>query len=298
MTAENLVADYDAAKERAESLGRLIRASGHYPLLGGGDINLYSLFVERAMNLVKPDGFVGLLTPSGIYADKTAAQFFKTVSTSGRVGGLFDFENRRLGTDLPPFFKDIHSRRSSSAHSSSAAPSARSTRPSAPSSCTTPRPSTRPQPLLPTFPRRLRAGEPKHRHRPRLPHSTATPTSPAASTPATPCWWIAQAATRTTCLAGQVTCNMFDMTNDSHRFRTAAQQLEDEGFYPVQGNHWKRGADTYVPLYEGKMVQAFDHRAASVVVNPENLKPTGAATRNNARRARRSELVARSAVLG
>ena len=26
-----------------------------------------------------------------------------------------------------------------------------------------------------------------------------------------------------------------------------------------------------MPLYEGKMVQAFDHRAASVVVNPENL---------------------------
>ena len=28
----------------------------------------------------------------------------------------------------------------------------------------------------------------------------------------------------------------------------------------------------YLPLYEGKMVQAFDHRAASVVVNPKNLK--------------------------
>ena len=65
-----------------------------YPLLGGGDINLYSLFVERAMSLVKPDGFVGLLTPSGIYADKTAARFFKSVSTSGRVSGLFDFENK------------------------------------------------------------------------------------------------------------------------------------------------------------------------------------------------------------
>ena len=72
------------------------------------DINLYSLFVERSMSLIKPDGFVGLLTPSGIYADKTAARFFKSVSTSGRVGGLLDFENRRLGTDLPPFFPDIH----------------------------------------------------------------------------------------------------------------------------------------------------------------------------------------------
>ena len=97
----------NAAKERAETLGKMVRASGHYPLLGGGDINLYSLFIERAMELVKPDGIVGLLTPSGIYADKTAAKFFKSVSTSGRLGGLFDFENRRLGTDLPPFFPDV-----------------------------------------------------------------------------------------------------------------------------------------------------------------------------------------------
>ncbi len=86
-----LAAAFDAAKERADTLGKLVRGSGHYPLLGGGDINLYSLFVERAMTLIKPAGIVGLLTPSGIYADKTAARFFKTVSTNGRVSGLFDF---------------------------------------------------------------------------------------------------------------------------------------------------------------------------------------------------------------
>ena len=74
-----------------------------YPLLGGGDINLYSLFVERAMRLAKPDGIVGLLTPSGIYADKTAARFFKTVSTSGRVGGLFDFEKPERFPSSPTF---------------------------------------------------------------------------------------------------------------------------------------------------------------------------------------------------
>ena len=62
------------------------------------------------MDLIKPSGFVGLLTPSGIYADKTAARFFKSVSTSGRLSGLFDFENRRLGTELPHFFPDVDSR--------------------------------------------------------------------------------------------------------------------------------------------------------------------------------------------
>ena len=94
--------EFDAAKERADKLGQLVRASRHYPLLSGGDVNLYSLFVERAMGLIKPDGLVGLLTPSGIYADKTAADFFKSVSTAGRVAGLFDFENRKI------FFKDVH----------------------------------------------------------------------------------------------------------------------------------------------------------------------------------------------
>ena len=54
------------------------------------------------MRLARPEGIVGLLTPSGIYADKTAARFFKSVSTSGRVGGLFDFENRKI------FFPDVH----------------------------------------------------------------------------------------------------------------------------------------------------------------------------------------------
>ena len=64
--------------------------------------------------------------------------------------------------------------------------------------------------------------------------------------------------------------NMFHMTNDSNLFRTSAQ-LDAEGFYPVDGNRWRKGEQVYLPLYEGKMVQAFDHRAASVVVNPQNL---------------------------
>ncbi len=63
---------------------------------------------------------------------------------------------------------------------------------------------------------------------------------------------------------------MFHMTNDSGLFRTGAE-LEADGCYPVAGNRWKKGAIEYGPLYEGKMVQAFDHRAANVVVNSENL---------------------------
>ncbi len=262
-----LAAEFDAAKLRADRLGQLIRASGHYPLLGGGDINLYSLFVERAMRLVKPDGIVGLLTPSGIYADKTAARFFKTVSTGGRVGGLFDFENRRLGTDLPPFFPDVDSRFKFCAlifggeartfaesecafflHDTAVIDDPERCFPLAAADFARVNPNTGTAPIFRTrrdaeITRRIyechpvlvdRSGEEEVRAWPVRYHT------------------------------------MFHMTNDSHLFRTAAQ-LEANGFYPVQGNRWKKGEELYLPLYEGKMVQAFDHRAASVEVNPENL---------------------------
>ena len=62
---------------------------------------------------------------------------------------------------------------------------------------------------------------------------------------------------------------MFHMTNDSHLFRTATE-LDTEGFYPVEGNRWKRGEKLYLPLYQGRMIHQFDHRANSVRVNPES----------------------------
>ena len=109
-SGDKLALDYETVRNHAAAMRMYVRSSAEYPLLSEGRINLYSLFVERAMGLIKQDGFVGLLTPSGIYADKTASRFFKSVSTSGRMGGLFDFENRRLGIDRPPFFPDVDPR--------------------------------------------------------------------------------------------------------------------------------------------------------------------------------------------
>ena len=252
-----LVADFDAAKLRADRLGQLIRVSGHYPLLGGGDINLYSLFVERAMRLTKPDGIVGLLTPSGIYADKTAARFFKSISTSGRVGGLFDFENRKI------FFPDVHASFKFCAlifggeerrfpqtdcafflHDTAAIDDPDRCFPLAPADFARVNPNTGTAPVFRTrrdadITRRIYES-----------HPALVDRSGDDEVRAWPVRYV----------------RMFDMTNDSHLFRTAAQ-LESDGFYPVQGNRWKKGEKLYLPLYEGKMVQAFDHRAASVEGN-------------------------------
>ena len=263
----SLVPEFDAAKVRSESLGRMVRSGGDYPWLARGDMNLYSLFVERAMTLIKPNGLVGVLVPSGICGDKTAAPFFRFVSTNGRVGSVFDFENRRRGTGLPPFFPDVDSRLKFCAFTVGGE-DRRFDR----TECAffleetkaiydqdrcfslTPADFFRVNPNTGTAPvfRNRRDADVTcsvYERHPVLVDRSGSGQSRS--------WRVKYK-------------RMFDMTNDSHVFRTA-KQLETEGFYRVASNRWKRGDDLYLPLYEGKMVQAFDHRAASVVVNPKNL---------------------------
>jgi hypothetical protein len=86
------------------------RKSGQFPLLSRGDTNVYALFVERGLSLLKPNGILGLLVPSGIAADKGAAEFFRSVSTTGRLGTFFDFENRPTGAARTQFFPDVYYR--------------------------------------------------------------------------------------------------------------------------------------------------------------------------------------------
>ena len=105
-----LAQEFAVASERAAMAARVARRSGDYPLLSGRDVNLYSLFVERAMTLAKTDGMIGLLIPSAIASGKTAARFFKGVATEGRLRALYDFENRRTRYSVPPFFSDVDSR--------------------------------------------------------------------------------------------------------------------------------------------------------------------------------------------
>ena len=50
----------------------------------------------------------------------------------------------------------------------------------------------------------------------------------------------------------------FNMTSDSHRFRSAAQ-LESDGCQ-LNGNKWSRVDEEWLPLYEGKMIHIGDHR--------------------------------------
>ncbi len=268
-----LVAAYDRVVERALQAARVAgqgaKAGGHYPLMGGGDVNLYSLFVERAHRLVKPLGMVGLLVPSGIAGDLGAAPFFRTLSGTGRLAALLDFENRR-GDDRPHFFPDVDSRfkfcalvAGGSARSFPAAECAfflahtEDAKIAEHSFAMTAADFARVNPNTGTAPifRTARDAEITSAIYSRVPVLVDRRTDPPTAS------WPVKYMT------------MFHMTNDSSLFRTRAS-LEADGWYKV-GNRMKKGAAECVPLYEGKMVQAYDHRAASVVVNPANIHRPG-----------------------
>ena len=68
---------------------------------------------------------------------------------------------------------------------------------------------------------------------------------------------------------------MFHMTDDSELFVTREELEEQELAWPVGGNRFESTAGHWLPLYEGKMVQIFNHRYASVRINPRNIGGQG-----------------------
>ena len=262
-----LAREYTHASEQAALALRMIRTGGDYPLLSAGDVNLYSLFVERAMRLVKPDGLVGLLVPSGIASDKTAAQFFKAVATEGRLKVLYDFENRRTRFNETPFFPDVDSRFKFCAFVASPSPLNTPARcgfflqdlsevddhdrcfPITASEFARVNPNTGTAPIF----RSRRDAELTNTIYERVPVLVDRSSGEPVNT------WPVKYTT------------MFHMTNDSRLFRTRAELEESEGAWASGMNCFDSPSGSWLPLYEGKMVQAFDHRAASIVVNPANV---------------------------
>jgi hypothetical protein len=273
--------DYVAARDAAEAGARVVRECGDFPLLSGGDVNLYSLFVERAQSLVHAQGIVGLIAPSGIAADKGAAEFFRGISGGGRLAALLDFENRY--NPGGSYFPDVDSRFKFCAFvfggSARTFESARCAFflhdlaeladperliPLGPADFLRVNPNTGAAPIFRT---RRDAGITAriYASHPVLVDRSLSPANPIPL-PASPLK--GEGAVRRAWPVKYL--RMFDMTNDSDKFLTRAE-LERQGWRPAELNRWKRGEEAAVPLYEGKMVQAYDHRAADVAVNPENL---------------------------
>ena len=290
-----LGAAFQTANDRVNAALRMVRRGGDYPLLGRGDINLYSLFVERAMTLVKPDGVIGLLTPSGIASDKTAAPFFRAVATEGRLRALYDFENKKV------FFPHVHASFKFCAFVAGRSPRAQ------PAKCAfflhsvselenaasgadgrrfslSAEDFARVNPNTGTAPifRSRRDAELTSAIYERVPVLVDRSSGNARKA------WPVQYATMFHITNDSKLFRtqreleeeegawpvkyrrMFDMTNDSELFRTRQELEEGEGAWPLAGNRFDSPSGLWLPLYEGKMVQAYDHRAADVRINPAN----------------------------
>ena len=61
----------------------------------GSDINLYKLFVERSFHLLRAGGHCGIVIPSGIYTDLGAKGLRDLLFGHTQIEGLFCFENRK-----------------------------------------------------------------------------------------------------------------------------------------------------------------------------------------------------------
>ncbi|MBK1642666.1 hypothetical protein CKO12_12445 [Chromatium okenii] len=61
----------------------------------GSDINLYKLFTEQCVNLLRPGGACGIVIPSGIYTDLGAKGLRDLLFHHTQISGLFCFENRK-----------------------------------------------------------------------------------------------------------------------------------------------------------------------------------------------------------
>jgi hypothetical protein len=263
-TDPELYQKYLNAKTKAENSLAYIRSCDRYPLAGKGDINTYAVFAELAHSIVAPSGRVGLLVPTGIATDKTNEDFFAKLVNSQTLSGLYDFENKL------PVFADVHrsykfsvllfggSRSKSKAadfvffarEMADLKDEKRHIELSA-NDFKLFNPNTR---TCPIFRSKRDANLTKYIYK-RVP-VLKNKTRKEGGNP-----W------------GIKFFTMFHQTNDAELFQTA-EQLQADGF-KRSGPVWKKRKQAFLPLYEAKMIQMFDHRAASVVTDESNWMRQG-----------------------
>ncbi|MBU4400099.1 MAG: N-6 DNA methylase, partial [Planctomycetes bacterium] len=255
---------YQAAKTSAENTLAHVRQSGNFPLTAKGDVNTYMVFTELARRIVAPRGRVGLLVPSGIATDHTTREFFGRLMQSQSLIRLYDFENKA------PFFPDVHRAFKFSVlvfggaevktpaadfafflHDFEELDDAKRHIPLSVKDMALMNPNTR---TCPVFRSRRDAELTKavyHRVPILIDKNRKQGGNP----------W------------GIKFVRMFDQTNDAELFLDREQLMELGA--KQQGNRWKKGRRAFLPLYEAKMVQAYDHRAAGVVIEKSNWMRQG-----------------------
>ncbi|MCY4332544.1 MAG: N-6 DNA methylase [Cyanobacteria bacterium MAG CAR1_bin_15] len=263
---------------------------GRFPFTGRGDVNTYALFAELVANL--SSARAGVIVPTGVATDATTAPFFAHLVSTNRLASLVDFENRA------GIFPSVHrSFKFCLLTMGQREPAARFA-------------------FFLTDPAQLAVSERSF---------TLSPRQIAAINPNTrtaPVFRSRQDGELTAKIYGKVPvlmeesrgaqgnpwgvcfARLFDMSNDSHLFRTAAAL--SAGGWIRNGTGWvAEGANSnvapdlptadgpsldpapepsrahrYVPLYEAKMIHQFDHRWATYGETGKTMDATPAQKAN------------------
>lgn len=85
---------YQEAQRSLEGTKLFTRNTKRFLLTGNGQQNTSALFAELAYTVVRDQGLVGLVVPTGIATDYTYRHFFGEVVRQKRLVSLYDFENR------------------------------------------------------------------------------------------------------------------------------------------------------------------------------------------------------------
>lgn len=243
-TDPDLFGSYLDALHHSDATVHLLLKSDRYPLTGQGDVNTYSVFAETMRALTHPNGCAGIITPTGLATDKTAAPFFADSLSNQRLFAFYDFENEaKIFRDVDHRVRFAITTVTGSQRSISRAKFAFLNRhvsdvpdrrfQLAANEVLLINPNTG---TLPMFRSRKDADITLgmfSRH-PVLIRDNAPEGNP---------WRLSFA-------------RLFDMTNDSDCFNEAADLRETR----FDGWSYERGKEELVPLYEAKMLGHFDHR--------------------------------------
>lgn len=229
----------------------LFASSGTFPLCGRGKINTYAIFAELMRNAISPVGGVGVIVQTGIATDDTTKLFFSDIVDCGSLVSLYDFENRKKIFDIHRGMKfsllaltgDARPSEEAKlfffAHDVADLDNISRGFTLSPEDFRLINPNTRTCPIF-RIRRDAEITKSIYRNHPVLVREMEPKNNP-------------------------YNCNfkqgLFNMTTDSHLFRNR-QSLEEDS-YTLVGNHFTRGQERYLPLYEGKMAHHYDHRWGS-----------------------------------
>jgi len=243
---------YSTEKSVIENESKFLVDSQKYPLMGRGDVNTYMVFTELAKNVISMLGRVGIIVPSGVATQDTTKFFFSDIVSNKNLISLIDFEN------IEGIFHDVHRNTKFCLLTLSGG--------------------SNDSPIDFLF----NATNPEHLNIEDR-HFSLTSDELFAINPNTgncPVFSnktdadiVKKIYSRYPVLVNDNVSEsgnpwqvkyytMFHMSNDSGLFKTKSE-LENLGFV-IKGNVFKSADEIYLPLYEGKMIDQYNHRYSSI----------------------------------